>query len=117
VQDLMALLSEDAVRGSGLPDAELFYVAPELLLGQPPDAQSDVFTVGAIVYEMATGRRPYEATTLPTLLGAMLRTTPQNPRAVQPDLPESAAAGILRALSSDRAIRFASIAELNAALV
>jgi len=111
VQDLTAMLSDEAVRGAGRPDQELYYIAPELHLGQVPDVKADLFTIGAIVYEMATGRRPYEAATLPMLLGAMLRTHPTDPRHEQPLLPEAAAAMLLRALDGDRARRPASAAE------
>jgi serine/threonine-protein kinase len=113
LQDVMAMLSDSTVRGAGRPEPELYYVAPELLLGQAPDAAADVFTLGAIVYEMATARRPFEATTLPTLLGAMLRTVPADPRAVQPDLPAAGADQIVAALSADPAARPA-LAELQA---
>ncbi|MGE4055598.1 MAG: serine/threonine-protein kinase [Vicinamibacterales bacterium] len=116
VQDVMALLSDTTVRGTGVPEPELFYVAPEVLLGESTDAQADVFTIGALIYEMATGRRPFEATSLPLLLGAMLRTTPADPRSVQADVPESAALALLSALSPDRQIRPASVSEFKATI-
>jgi serine/threonine-protein kinase len=115
MQDLTAMLSDEAVRGAGRPDQELYYVAPELHLGQAPDVRSDVFTIGAIAYEMATGRRPYEAATVPMLLGAMLRTRPTDPRHEQPSLPSAAADTLLLAVGADQATRPASAAEFGTA--
>ena len=74
-QDLLATLTEQTVRGVGLADVELRYVAPELLTGQTADVRSDVFTMGVLAYEMATARRPYEGTSMPSLLGSMLRSS------------------------------------------
>jgi serine/threonine-protein kinase len=115
VQDVMAMLSDSTLRGAGRPEPELHYLAPELLLGQPPDTVADVFSLGAIIYEMATGRRPFEATTLPMLLGAMLRTAPADPRTVQPDLPARAVEALMTALSPDRERRPASVGDLRSA--
>jgi hypothetical protein len=50
---------------------------------------------------MLTGRRPFEATTLPTLLNAMLKAEPPDPRSVQPDLPAAMAETLLAALSPE----------------
>jgi len=54
-QDLLATLEEQTLRGIGLADVELRYVAPELLTGRSADVRSDVFTLGVLAYEMATG--------------------------------------------------------------
>jgi serine/threonine-protein kinase len=116
-QDLLSTLHEQTVRGVALADVELRYVAPELLTGQTADVRSDIFTMGVLAYEMATATRPYEGTSMPTLLGAMLRGTPEDPRKAQPDVPEAAAAAMLRALRPSPADRFASAREFGAALL
>ena len=54
-QDLLATLKDDTLRGVALADAELRYTAPELLTGRNADVRSDVFTMGVLAYEMATG--------------------------------------------------------------
>ncbi|HYT67195.1 MAG TPA: protein kinase [Vicinamibacterales bacterium] len=58
--DLLATLGDATLRGSALSDVELHYVAPELLTGQNADVRSDVFTMGVLAYEMATGALPYD---------------------------------------------------------
>lgn len=97
--DLLATMGDATLRGSALGDSELYYVAPELLTGQHADVRSDVFTMGVLAYEMATGALPFTGATMPALLGAMLRGGPADPRARQPTLPESAAKAIVAALS------------------
>ena len=115
-QDLLATLHERTLRGVALDDLELRYVAPELLTGGAVDVRSDVFTLGVLAYEMATGAPPYDGASMPELLGRMLAGTPRPPREVQPDLPAAAADAILRALSPRPADRFATVADFAKAL-
>jgi serine/threonine protein kinase len=116
-QDLLATLRDQTVRGTTLADVELRYVAPELLTGNNADVRSDVFTMGVLAYEMATASLPYDGPSMPTLLGAMLRGRPANPRDRQPTLPETAAAAILEALSPEPDGRFATARGFAAALL
>ena len=106
--DLLATLGDQTLRGSALADVELHYVAPELLTGQSADVRSDVFTMGVVAYEMATGALPYEGSTMPALLGSMLRGKPASPAERQPTLPTAAAAAILKALAASPDDRFPS---------
>jgi serine/threonine-protein kinase len=99
-QDLLGTLQEQTLRGMGLADAELRYVAPELLTGRNADVRSDVFTLGVLLYEMATGVTPFDGATLPELLGKMLTGTAPDPRELQPTLPERAATAIQTALNT-----------------
>ncbi len=115
-RDLLATLQESTLRGLGLADAELRYVAPELLTGQAGDVRSDVFTMAVLAYEMATGALPYDGTSMPELLGEMLRTAPADPCERQPSLPPAAAAAILKALKAAPGDRFANAREFAAAL-
>jgi serine/threonine protein kinase len=115
-QDLLATLQESTLRGLGLAEAELRYVAPELMTGQTGDIRSDVFTMAVLAYEMATGTLPYDGTSMPDLLGAMLRGAPADPQTLQPSLPAPAAAAFLRALRPAPGDRFATAREFAAAL-
>lgn len=115
-QDLLATLQESTLRGLGLADAELRYVAPELLTGQAGDVRSDVFTMAVLAYEMATGTLPYDGKSMQGLLGAMLRGAPAEPRQLQPSLPQTTAAAFLTALKPAPGDRFASAKDFAAAL-
>jgi serine/threonine protein kinase len=115
-QDLLATLQEQTLRGMALADAELCYVAPELLTGRNADVRSDIFTMGVLGYEMATGALPYCGDSMQELLGAMLRGAPPDPRGRQPSLPESAASALVQALRPNPEERFAAAAAFGAAL-
>ena len=114
IQDVLATLDVKTLRQGG-EVSELQYVAPEILTGQPATVSADIYTIGAIAYEMATGRRPYEATALPTLLGAILAGPPPDPRTLRPTIGEGRSAVILRALAREPAERFATARDLLAA--
>ena len=116
-QDLLGTLQEQTLRGMGLADSELRYVAPELFTGRKADVRSDVFTLGVLIYEMATGATPFDGRTLPELLGKMLSGAARDPRELQPALPERAATAIQTALSSAPEQRFATARDFAAALM
>ncbi len=116
-QDLLATLNEQTLRGIGLADAEIRYVAPELLTGRTADIRSDIFTMGVLAYELATGALPYDGSSMPDLLGTMLRGAHPPARDRQPTLPEPADQAIARALRPAPEDRFESSAEFGAALM
>ncbi len=99
VQDLLATASEGALRGTDLRESELPYVAPEVLMGEPPSVAGDLFTIGALVYTMATGSPPFLAPSLPQLLGAMLRDRPEALSSVRDDIPKAFSDAIMKTLS------------------
>jgi serine/threonine protein kinase len=115
-KDLLATLHDRTLRGVAIEDVELRYVAPELLTGGTVDARSDIYTIGVLAYEMATGRMPFDGQSMPELLGRMLAGAPTDPRLFVPDLPESFAAAVLRALRPAPADRFASARTMQRAL-
>lgn len=115
-QDLLATLHDSTLRGISMDDVELRYVAPELLTGGTVDQRSDVFTLGVLAYEMATGRVPFDGRSMPELLGRMLAGAPADPRTIVAGLPEPFATAVLRALRPSPADRFASAREMQRAL-
>lgn len=115
VQELLASISAAVLRDGELSSTEMPYIAPEVLTGRTADARSDIFTIGALIYEMATGMPPFGGRALPELLGAMLGGTPRDPRELQAEMTASGAACILKCLDKDPAARFASSGELRAA--
>jgi serine/threonine protein kinase len=117
VQDVLATMREQELRGQEASEQELPYVAPEVLMGRAPDARADVFTIGVLAYQMATGRLPYRAASMPELLGQMLQTAPLAPAALNAEVPSSASDAILSAVSGQAVARPASARDLAAALV
>ena len=92
------------------------YMSPEQLSGVPPDARSDIWAAGAVLYEMATGKRPFEARTQPLLINAILNQEPARPGKVNSAVPAALEAVIQKALSRDASRRYQSATELAADL-
>jgi serine/threonine protein kinase len=113
VQDLLSTLSEQTLRGGEAAEAELHYVAPELLMGKPAGISSDIFTIGVLTYEMATGKLPFSGHTLPVMVGSMLGVRPRDPQELAPSLPAHVVAAILRCLEREPADRHASVSEIR----
>ena len=83
------------------------YMAPELIAGRPFDQRADVYALGLVLYEMATGRPPFHGG-LETLLYQQVHQAPPSPQRLNPRLPAAAGRVILRALEKDPTRRFAS---------
>ena len=93
------------------------YMAPEQMLSMHDvDGRSDIWSLGAILYDFVAGRTPFVAETTPQLCSLVLHGTPLPPRQFRADLPEALEAVILRCLERQPDKRFASVAELVAAL-
>jgi hypothetical protein len=92
----------------------LAYMAPEILAGAPATPSSDVYSLGAVAYEMLTGRQPFQADNIAALL-TRIRDEPAPP--LGPDVPPEIASGVLRALDKDPANRHATAGALATALM
>ncbi len=92
------------------------YMAPEQGMGEKADARSDIYALGIILYEMATGKVPFEAETPLAVLMKHASAPLPLPRQVRPDLPESVERVILKALSKSPADRFQRVEDMLAAL-
>jgi tetratricopeptide (TPR) repeat protein/tRNA A-37 threonylcarbamoyl transferase component Bud32 len=90
------------------------YMAPEQVRGAPADvtARTDVYGLGAILYEAMTGRPPFQATASHELYGKILEEEPAPPRSIDPAIPVEVEAVILKAMEKVPARRYASAAEL-----
>jgi Tol biopolymer transport system component len=76
-------VAQDPLTGEGTILGTLHYMAPEQLEGRPTDARTDIFALGALIYEMTTGRRAFDGDTPVTVISAILKDTPLPLRQVE----------------------------------
>src|SRR5947207_3003487 len=93
---------------SGMILGTLPYMAPEQLLGEADDKRTDVYALGALLYEMTTGRRPFVKERAEALMFEILNSAPAPIRRVRPELPPELERLIASCMSKDAALRPAS---------
>jgi tetratricopeptide (TPR) repeat protein len=89
------------------------YMAPEQIKGQKPDARADLWSAGAVLYEMSTGKKPFGELVGTQLIAAILEEMPVPPRDVNPKISESLERIILRTLQKDPKERYQSAGDLR----
>ena len=102
----MSLTVKGAIVGT------LAYMSPEQAVGQEVDARSDVFSLGVVLYEMATGRAPFGGKTAAGILGSILTDSPDRPSGSNAAFPQALDDVILKALEKDRERRYQSVGGL-----
>ena len=100
--------SEAAATGGTVP-----YMAPEQLRGQAPDARSDIFATGVVLYEMAAGRRPFQGRVTTEITDAILHAAPPPPTRLRPELSRRLEDIVLKCLEKDPENRYQSAKELG----
>ncbi len=105
-----------ALSDEGIISGTLPYMSPEQVQGIAVDARSDIFSIGTILYEMATGRLPFTGQNSSTLIASILRDTPVPPTRLNPKLPLRLGRIISTCLEKDPQQRWQSAAELHRAL-
>lgn len=105
-----AMTEEGAVLGTAA------YMSPEQAEGRKVDARTDIFSFGAMLYEMVTGRRPFAADSRLSILARILKDDPTPPSQLNPSLPVDVEKAILRCLRKDPARRYQTMADLKVTL-
>jgi len=93
------------------------YMSPEQVRGADLDERSDLYSVGIVMYEMFTGRRPFDASDPFELMRLHIEEPPPNPRTLQPTMPDVLAQAILASLAKAKADRPASAGDLDRLLM
>jgi serine/threonine protein kinase len=102
--------------GPGTMVGTIGYMSPEQVRGQNLDARTDLFSFGAMLYEMAIGRLPFDGATPGEICGAILHTQATPPSQVNPQVPPELDRIILKALEKDREVRYQHASDLRADL-
>ena len=92
------------------------YMSPEQVKAKDLDARTDLFSFGAVLYEMATGRMPFDGESAGEICGAILRDEPEPSSALNPQVSSALEMVIYKALEKDRSLRYQHASEMRADL-
>ncbi len=112
----LARLSGSEMTTTGMVMGTPHYMSPEQVRGAKADTRSDVFALGCVLYEMITGRKPFDAESMHAVLFKIMQEEPPPLRLVAPGTPDSLVQVVERALSKNPADRFSNASEMLAGI-
>ena len=108
----IAALENEIYENNGQAVGSIHYIAPEQARGECPDARSDVYSLGVVMYEMLTGHKPYEGDTIAEIAVKHMNADPEPPHELVPDIPPELERITLKAMSAPINERYQSANEL-----
>jgi len=109
----VASLPTQALTGEGRIVGTVAYMSPEQAEGKPIDHRTDVFSLGIVLYEMATGQRPFKGDNSASIVASILRDSPASVTELKPVLPRDLARIVKRCLVKDPEHRYQTVKDLR----
>jgi TolB-like protein/Tfp pilus assembly protein PilF len=113
IEPAVSALATGAVTGEGRIVGTAAYMSPEQAEGKPVDHRSDIFSLGVMLYELATGERPFTGDTSVSVLSSIIKDTPRSITDLKPDLPRELSRIIRHCLVKDPEYRYQSAKDLR----
>ena len=113
IEPAVSALPTAALTGEGRIVGTVAYMSPEQAQGKPVDPRSDIFSLGVLLYELATGVRPFAGDTSVSLLSSIIKDTPRSVSDLKPALPRELSRIVKRCLAKDVEYRYQSAKDLR----
>jgi eukaryotic-like serine/threonine-protein kinase len=107
---------EESLTQVGVIPGTAVYMSPEQARSEDLDVRSDIFSFGVVLFEMATGKKPFTGTNVVMTLHAVINSKPASPRSINPAVPPELEIIIGKAMEKDRNLRYKNATEMKAAL-